>query len=100
MIEAKLVKEANRFIHQWEDEKLSVENGRWGPFIRWKKKKIKLPKIDDKRMTSEQAAEMTLEEIKALVEAEHPDAFVKKTRKKAAPKKKAAAKKKPAAKKK
>ncbi|MEE9438735.1 MAG: type I DNA topoisomerase [Saprospiraceae bacterium] len=88
LIEAKLVKEANRFIHRWEDEKLAVENGRWGPFIRFKKKSIKLPRIDKKAMSPEKAAELTLEEVKKLVEVEIPDAFKKKTRKKAAPKKK------------
>ncbi len=99
LIEAKLVKEANKYVKRWEDEKIDLENGRWGPFIRFKKKSIKLPKIDDKRMTSEQAAELTLEEVKKIIEAEIPDAFVKKTRKKAAPKKKAATKAKPKAKK-
>ena len=99
LIEAKKEKEANRFVKQWPDLKLAIENGRWGPFIRFKKKSIKLPKIDDKRMTSEQAAELELEEIKKLVEEELPGSF-KEKKKKAPAKKKAAAKKKPAAKKK
>ncbi len=97
LIEAKLVKEANRFIHKWDDEKITVENGRWGPFIRFKKKSIKIPKVDDKRMTSEEAKELTLEQVKELIEAEIPGAFAKK--KKAAPKKKAKAKSKAKAKK-
>ncbi|MEM1323247.1 MAG: DNA topoisomerase, partial [Bacteroidota bacterium] len=89
LIEAKIEKEANRYIHQWDEEKIAVENGRWGPFIRFKKKSIKLPKNEDgKRMTSEEAKELTLEEVKELIEAEIPDAFKKKTRKKAAAKKK------------
>ena len=59
-----------------------MENGRWGPFIRWKKKSIKLPKSEDgKRMTSEEAKELTLEEVKKYVEEEHPDAFKKPKRK-------------------
>ena len=99
LIEAKLVKEANRYIHRWDDEKITVENGRWGPFIRFKKKKIKLAKKEDgKRVTSEEAAEFTLEYVKELITAEIPAAFVKKTRKKAAPKKKKTTKKKEAAK--
>lgn len=82
LIEAKKEKEANRYIHRWEEEKLAVENGRWGPFIRFKKKSIKLPKSKEgKRMTSEEAAALTLEQVKAFVKAEIPDAFEKKTRK-------------------
>ncbi len=99
LIEAKLVKEANRYIHRWDDEKITVENGRWGPFIRFKKKQIKLAKKEDgTRVTSEEAAEFTLEFVKELITAEIPLAFVKKTRKKAAPKKKKTTKKKAAAK--
>ena len=85
LIAAKIEKEANRYIHKWDDLDLSVQNGRWGPFIKWKKKNVKIPKIDGERMTSEQAKEMmTLEESKKLVEAEFPGAF----KEKAKPKKK------------
>ncbi len=90
LIAAKIEKEANRYIQKWDDLKLAVENGRWGPFIRYNKKSIKIPKIDGERMTSEQAKEMSLEEVKALVEAEYPDAF--KPKKKAKPKAKKKAK--------
>lgn len=101
LIEAKKEKEANRYIHQWPEDKLAVENGRWGPFIRFKKKSIKLPKNkDDKRMTSEEALELTLEDVKKYVEAEIPDAFKKPKRKAPAKKKKAPAKKKAPTKKK
>lgn len=92
LIEAKEEKEANRYIHNWLDDlKLSVENGRWGPFIRFGKKNIEMRDSDGKRLTAEQAAEMTLEQIKAIVEAEIPGAF--KPKKKAAPKKTTTAKK-------
>ncbi|MEO1715146.1 MAG: topoisomerase C-terminal repeat-containing protein, partial [Bacteroidota bacterium] len=95
LIAAKVEKEANRYIHKWDDEKIAVENGRWGPFIRFKKKSVKLPKGEDgKRMTQEDAAALTLEQVKELIKAEIPDAFPEKKKKKAAPKKKAAAKKK------
>jgi len=96
LIAAKIEKEANRYIHKWDDEKIAVENGRWGPFIRFKKKSVKIPKVDDKRMTPEEAKELTLEDVKKLILAEIPDAFAKK--KKAAPKKKAKPKAKPKAK--
>ena len=90
LIEAKIEKEANRYIHRWDDEKITVENGRWGPFIKFKKKNVKIPKINDKRMTSEEAKELTLEDVKKIIEAEIPDAF--KTKKKAAAKAKPKAK--------
>ncbi len=98
LIAAKIEKEANRYIHRWDDEKISVENGRWGPFIKFKKKSIKLPKVNDKRMTSEEAAELTLAEVKEIIEEEIPDAFkakakAKKTTKKKTTTKKAATKK-------
>ncbi|MFK8104349.1 MAG: DNA topoisomerase, partial [Saprospiraceae bacterium] len=99
LIAAKVEKEANRYIHKWDDLKLTVENGRWGPFIRFKKKSIKIAKKDDgQRVTSEEAAEYTLEQVQALVEAEIPGAFKKKTRAKAKPKAKTKAKAKPKAK--
>ncbi len=98
LIAAKIEKEANRYIYQFTDEGFTVENGRWGPFIKYKKKNVKIPKIKDERITPEQAKEMKKEEFMKLIEAEYPGAFIKK--KKAAPKKKkASAKKKPAAKK-
>ena len=37
LIEKKVEKEANRFIQQWPAEKIALENGRWGPFIRFGK---------------------------------------------------------------
>ena len=99
LAQAKEEKEANRFVSRWPDENLAIENGRWGPFIRWKKKSIKLPRDkENNRMTPEQAKELTLEQVIKMVEEEIPDAFKKK--KKKAPAKKKAAKKKPAAKKK
>ena len=94
LIEIKNEKESNRFIHNWDSEKITVENGRWGPFIRYGKLVVNL-KIDGKKMTSEQAVPLTLEQVKALVEVEFPDAFTK--AKKAAAAKKPAASKKPVA---
>ena len=35
LIEKKIEKEANRFIKQWPEEKIAIENGRWGPFSLW-----------------------------------------------------------------
>jgi len=47
LVKIKEEKEANRYIHRWEDLKLSVENGRWGPLVRFGKKKFNLPKKED-----------------------------------------------------
>ena len=81
LIEAKIQKEANRYIQRWESEKLAIENGRWGPFIRFGKKSVKLPRVDKKAMSQEDAAKLTLEEVKKLVEAEIPGAFSKEKKK-------------------
>ncbi|MCC6689410.1 MAG: DNA topoisomerase I, partial [Saprospiraceae bacterium] len=76
LIEAKLDKESNRYVHNWPDLKLSIENGRWGPFLKFGKKLFNLPKnAEGKRMTQEDAALLTLEDVKKLVTAEIPDAF-------------------------
>lgn len=89
LIEAKLVKEANRYIQRWDDEKISVQNARWGPIIKFKKKQVKIAKKEDgTRVTPEEAAEFTLEYVKEIIVSQIPDAFKKKARKKAAPKKK------------
>ena len=79
LIEAKVSKEANRYIQRWEDEKISVENARWGPVIKFGKKIISLPrKADGTRSTADEAAALTLEQVKKLIEAEVPGAFAKK----------------------
>ena len=91
LIEAKLEKEANRYIQQWEKEKVSVENGRWGPFIRFKKANIKIPKkADGEKYTAEELSVISFEEVKKWIEAEDKDAFKeekKTTTKKSASKK-------------
>jgi DNA topoisomerase-1 len=92
LIEAKVKKEANRYIHNWPEEKIAVENGRWGPFIRFGKKMLKIPrKKDDTKYTAEEAAAFTLDDVKKMIETEMPGAFAKKEKKPAA--KKAAVKK-------
>ncbi|MBO9562780.1 MAG: type I DNA topoisomerase [Niastella sp.] len=91
LIEAKISKEANRYIQHWPEEKIAVENGRWGPFIRFGKKMLKLGrKADDSKYTAEEMAQVSLDDIKKMIEAQVPNAFAKKTK---APAKKAAAKK-------
>lgn len=81
LIEAKVAKEANRYIQRWEDEKISVENARWGPVVKFGKKIISLPKkADGSRTTPEEAAAMSLEDVKKIIEAAIPGAFTKKAK--------------------
>ena len=88
LIEAKVKKEANRYIQHWPDEKISIENGRWGPFIRFGKKMLKLgKKPDDTKYTTEELSSISVDEVKKMIEAQMPDAFTKKAAKKAAGKK-------------
>ncbi|WP_026763856.1 type I DNA topoisomerase [Sediminibacterium salmoneum] len=94
LIEKKLEKEANRFIQQWPSEKIAIENGRWGPFIRFQKKMLKLGKLaDGTKPTAESLEQISLEEVKKMIEDQLPGAFTKKTAAKKAAPKKAAAKK-------
>ncbi|HEX5624838.1 MAG TPA: type I DNA topoisomerase [Saprospiraceae bacterium] len=83
LIDAKEGKEANRYIQKFDAEQISLENGRWGPFIKFKKKIINLPKKDGQRMTAESASVMSLDEIKAIISELVPNAFAKKTAAKA-----------------
>ena len=77
LIEAKVNKEANRYVQQWEKEDIAIENGRWGPFIRFKKNNVSFPKTEGQKMTSEDAANLTLEDVKGIIEAALPGSFKK-----------------------
>ncbi|MCB9280717.1 MAG: type I DNA topoisomerase [Lewinellaceae bacterium] len=81
LVEKKLDKEANRYIQKWDKEGIAIENGRWGPFIRFGKNFVKIPKIDGEKVTQESAAELTLEQVKSFIEAEIPGAFAPKATK-------------------
>ena len=102
LIEKKVAKEANRYIQQWPSEKISIENGRWGPFVRFGKKMLKLGrKKDGEKYTAEELIKLPIEDVKQMIEQQVPGAFSKKVKvaakkaatKKAAPKKAAAKKK-------
>ena len=96
LIEKKLEKEANRFIRQWPEEKIAIESGRWGAFIRFNKKMLKLGlSKSNAKYTPEELAIITLEEVKKMILTQEPKAFDKKVAaKKKAPAKKAPVKKK------
>lgn len=85
LIEDKLQKEIDKVIHNWEEEGIRVEKARWGRSVITKGKiKIELSKEVD-------AAAMTLEQVKELIEKKAP---AKKTAAKKTTAKKAPAKKK------
>lgn len=79
LIELKVDKEANRYIQNWPDEKISIENGRWGPYIKFGKKNLKIPKVDGQKVEDEYLNNVTLETVKSWISAEIPDAFKVKT---------------------
>jgi DNA topoisomerase I len=78
LIESKIEKESNRYIQHWPEEKISIENGRWGPFIRFGKAMLNLPKTEAGKMTAEQARALTLADVKAMIEKEMPGVFAEK----------------------
>lgn len=77
LIETKMDKEANRYIQQWPDAKISIENGRWGPYVKFGKKNVKIPKIDGEKVDSEMLKSISLETVKQWIEAELPGSFKK-----------------------
>lgn len=85
LIDEKIQKEIDKVVHNWEEEGIRVEKARWGRHNIIKGKiKIELAKTVD-------AAALTLEEVKDLIEKNAPK---KKTTKKKTTKKKTSAKKK------
>ncbi len=101
LIAKKVEKEANRFIQQWTSDKIAIENGRWGPFIRFGKEMLKLrknPATNDK-YTPEELASISLDEVKKLIVEQVPNAFEVKAKKAAVKKTGTAVKKTPVKKK-
>jgi DNA topoisomerase I len=95
LIEAKIKKEENRYIQNWPEEKISIENARWGPVLKFGKKILKVGrKADDSKYTPEELTTVPLDEVKKMIELQIPNAFAtKKAAAKKAPGKKAAPKK-------
>ena len=82
LVEAKIQKEANRYIQRWEDEGLAIENGRWGPFFRVKKKSVKIPKKDGLKLEADDLKKLSLEEVKSMIEEVDPTLIKRKKAKK------------------
>ncbi|MEO6820528.1 MAG: topoisomerase C-terminal repeat-containing protein, partial [Ginsengibacter sp.] len=82
---------------EWPAEKIAIENGRWGPFIRFGKKMLKLTaKSNGEKYSPEELAQVDVEEVKKMILKQDPKAFAKPVTKKTATKstsKKAPAKK-------
>jgi len=94
LIEKKLEKEANRYIQIWENDKIAIENGRWGPFIRFGKNMLKITKsASGERYAPEELSSLSLEEVKRMIEEQVPGAFDKGKKTNKAPAKKATSKK-------
>jgi DNA topoisomerase-1 len=92
-IKTKREEDLKKVIKEFDEEpELQILNGRWGPFIKYQKKNIKIPK-------DKMAEELSLEECKALIEADGKTSSKKTTAKKATAKKTTATKKKANAKK-
>ncbi|MEI8137283.1 MAG: type I DNA topoisomerase, partial [Bacteroidota bacterium] len=87
LIEKKLDKEANRYIQNWPEEKIAVENARWGPIIKFGKLVLKLIKEGGGKYTPDELAALSLEDVKKMIVAQVPKAFDKKGAKKAGAKK-------------
>ena len=70
LIEDKLNKEANKFIHNWEKEGISVQNGRYGPYVKVAndKKNYKLLNDAGEKMNMEEAKTVTLEHVIKVIE--------------------------------
>lgn len=84
LIKLKLDKEANRYIQQWPEASVSIENGRWGPFVRFGKNNIKIPKVDGVKPEEAYLKNVSLDTVKSWIKNELPNAFEEsKTTKKA-----------------
>ncbi|MBK7374211.1 MAG: type I DNA topoisomerase [Chitinophagaceae bacterium] len=90
LIAKKMEKEANRYIKQWPEEKISIENARWGAIIKFGKNTYK-PGLNSNgaKYTPDDLAALELEDVKKIILAQDPKAFDK-MGKKAPAKKKAA----------
>lgn len=88
IIDIKVEKEANRYIQNWPADKVSIENGRWGPYIKFGKNNLKVPKVNGEKVEADYLQTVSLDVVKSWIEAEIPDAFKKKEVKKKEVKKK------------
>lgn len=78
LIVKKLDKEANRYIQNWEAEKISIQNARWGAIIKFGKDILKITKkLDGTKYTPEDLTSISLDEVKRMIVEQKPNAFDK-----------------------
>ena len=96
LIEEKRKSDREKFIKSFEDEGIEVLNGRWGPYIKFKKKNFKIPKdVEAKNLTLEECQELIKNPYSAKRKAPaKKKSTAKKTTTKKTTKKKATTKKK------
>lgn len=76
LITTKLEKEANRHIIRWEEHHTGIENGRWGPFIRYKKSMLKIPRrTDGEKYTPEELKSIPFDTVKNWILEQDKTAF-------------------------
>jgi len=75
LIEEKKKLDRERFIKAFEEEDIQVLNGRWGPYIKHKKKNFKIPK-------DVEAKDLTLEDCLELIKNPYKGKAKKKAKKK------------------
>ncbi len=73
LVMAKVDKEANRYIAHWPEHQISIERGRWGPFIRYKKSMLKVLKIGGVKPDEETLAKIGLAEVQKMIAEQVPD---------------------------
>lgn len=73
LIEEKRIADAEKFILAFEDEGIEVLNGRWGPYIKYKKKNFKIPKaIEASKLTKEECLELIKNPFKGQAKKKAP----------------------------
>lgn len=81
LINAKLEKEANRYIQQFPEEKITIENARWGPIVKFGKNIFKIPRTKaGEKYEAEDLKEVSLDEVKSWITAQDKNAFKEKAK--------------------
>lgn len=75
LIRAKIEKESQRYIHSWTEEKISLERGRYGPYIKFGKENFYLKRGGKKITDDDEIANLTLADVKEIILEQMPNAF-------------------------
>jgi DNA topoisomerase I len=77
LVEAKIDKEANRYIQHWPELHISIERGRYGPYIKYKKSMLKILKIGDVKPDETALATLPLADVQKMIAEQVPGFKVK-----------------------